>query len=211
MNWLKNLSQKIKDNQAESIKRQEEARLESVKVKCPFCKEQVPANAMRCSHCTADLSSKETRVNIEDQMKTDKKKVITGLIALAVFSIFLIIFIYGMATNMPKSTNQSVTSVQVGQDGFLRSSNDPDGITFLATTPEAFNELIKTIQAKDTVGLLAMAAYGKAFGVTNGSFVKVIDTAFGRRRVRILLGVKPVDQDKIGRSGWVPSEWVKSQ
>lgn len=211
MNWLNNLKQKIENSQTEAIKRQEEARMERIKVKCPFCKAQIPANATRCSHCAADLSSKETQANIESQIKADRKKIITGFVALAIFVIFFIILIASISTNAPKSTNQSVTSVQVGQDGFLRSNGDSDGITFLATTPEAFDELMKTIRAKDTAGLLEMAAYGRAFGVTNGTKVKVIDSAIGRRRVRIMQGVKPIDSDKVGLAGWVPMEWVKSQ
>lgn len=211
MEWLKNLNQKMRETRDNRKKVAEEARLERIKVKCPFCKDLIPSNATKCSHCTADLTGKEAREKIEGQIKQQRKILIIG--TSVVCGIFLIIFISVVASisSNPQQAAKTQSTIGIGDDGVLRSSDDSSGIVFLATTLEALTELTKTIIAKDAVGLLQLSIEGKAFGVGNGSQVKVIDSEVGTRRVRITQGVNPVDQDKIGRSGWVPSEWVKAQ
>jgi|GEM_PF-2268835 len=103
------------------------------------------------------------------------------------------------------------TSLSIGDEGFLKVGDDPNNIVFIATDLDAFDELMKIIRAKDAYGLLELGMQGKAFGVTNGTKVKIIDTAMGKRRVRIIQGVKPIDEDKVGLSGWIPKEWVVPQ
>lgn len=103
----------------------------------------------------------------------------------------------------------SPSSAGPGAEGVVRSSSDSSGIVFIATTPEAFDEMTKALIAQDAYGMLQLAAEGKVFGVTNGTRVKVIDIGFTKKRVRILQGVTPVDQDKVGLAGWVPYEWAK--
>jgi hypothetical protein len=49
---------------------------------------------------------------------------------------------------------------------------------------------------------------GKFFGVSKGSKVLVIDRNTFSRKVRIIEGVKSVDDDKVGQAGWIPFEWV---
>jgi len=103
------------------------------------------------------------------------------------------------------------TSLSIGDEGFLKVGDDPNNIVFIATDLDAFDELMKIIRAKDAYGLLELGMQGRAFGVTNGTKVKIIDTAIGKRRVRIIQGVKPIDEDKVGLSGWIPKEWVVPQ
>lgn len=206
MRWLKNLSQKMKESAEDRRETEEEKKQERIKVKCPLCKEKIPSNALRCSHCAGDLSGKEARENIKKQVKRRRRSIIIGIVVF-VFIFLWIVILFSIGGQQQEQS----TSIRIGDEGFLRSSDNPNQIVFLAVTPDAFDKLIKTILAKDSVGLLELAAEGNAFGVTNGAKVKVIDTAIGRREVRILEGVKPVDQDKIGLSGWVPYEWVKSR
>ncbi len=208
MNWLKNLNQKLTEAREGRKKVAEDSRRERIKVKCPLCKDVIPSNATKCSHCTADLTGKDARENIEGQIKQQKRDLMIGVIL--VCGIFLVIFIgLVVVDSNTQQPTQSPQSVGIGDDGVLRSSDDPSGIVFLATTPDALVELTKTIIAKDAVGLLQLSIEGIAFGVTNGTRIKVIDSEVGTRRVRIIQGVNPVDQDKVGRSGWVPREWVK--
>ncbi|TSC83227.1 MAG: hypothetical protein G01um101419_137 [Parcubacteria group bacterium Gr01-1014_19] len=209
MEWLKNLNQKMRDAREGRKKAAKEARLERIKVKCPFCKDTIPSNATKCSHCTADLTSKDARENIESQIKEKKKILIIGTSIVCGFFLMILVIVIGSISSSPQQSVKTQSVVSIGGEGVLRSSDDPSGTVFLATTPEALNQLTKTIIAKDAVGLLQLAIEGKAFGVTNGTRIKVIDSGVGTRGVRIVQGVNPVDQDKIGRSGWVPYEWVK--
>jgi len=100
--------------------------------------------------------------------------------------------------------------VQIGDDAFLRlpGISDPEQVICLGSTKEEFEQVSKALLAKDTLGLFDLPG---AFCVSNGSRVKVIDSAFGVRRVRITAGVRNVDNDKIGTSGWTAKEWVVKQ
>jgi len=151
---------------------------------------------------------------------TSKQMLYTVVGALLLFIIFLIIG-GGETPPAPKQQaplptptapeQQQKSPLNIGDAAVLRMNNDPTAIVFLATTPEANKELIKVIQANDAVGLLELGAQGKAFGITNGAKIKIIDRSLGLRKVRIVEGIKSVDQDKVGQSGWVPYEWVVAQ
>ena len=182
------------------------------KVKCPFCKAGIPADALKCSHCTADLTEQKSQMEIERQIREIKKR---GIVV-GVISVILVISFFGLIGWISLSTpatpsQQQITKLQIGDEGFLKVGDDPNQVVFLATDLDAFNELLKIIRAKDEYGLLTLGLQGRAFGVTNGTKVKIIDTGLGKRRVRIIQGIKPIDEDKVGLSGWIPKEWVVSQ
>jgi len=135
------------------------------------------------------------------------------------FGIIFIIAIIGIGASSPvgsttsdkKTSTSTADQVQqsahnIGSNGYLRSSTDNDGIACLAVNKDDETALIKVIQAGDVQGLLNLG--DKAFCVTNGSKVLVIDESVGLREVRITEGAKSVDQDKINLTGWVPFEWV---
>lgn len=104
-------------------------------------------------------------------------------------------------------------AISIGDEAYLRlpDNNDPEQVILLAINKDDYDEVLKTLMAKDYVGILDLSNQGKAFGVHNGSKVLVIDTAVGIRKVRIVKGVNPVDEDKVGLAGWVAMEWVKSE
>jgi hypothetical protein len=177
-------------------------------VKCPFCKSKISADALKCPHCTADLTGKEIQSEIEKQILEIKKNTTIAVIFILLIS-FFVLFI--SLTSSPLTSQQQITELKIGDEGFLKVGNDPNQVVFLATDLDTFDKLLKVIQAKDEYALLNFALQGKVFGVTNGTKVKIIDKSFGKRKVRIIQGVKPVDEDKVGLSGWVPVEWVVSQ
>lgn len=87
----------------------------------------------------------------------------------------------------------------------LPDINDPEQVICLGPTKESYDQITKAIMSGDTIGLLEIPG---AFCVSNGSKAKLIDQAFAVRRVRIEEGVRPVDSDKIGLSGWVAKEFI---
>lgn len=98
-------------------------------------------------------------------------------------------------------------SLVVGDDGFLRipGNNDTSQNICLGKTKQDADAITKALAAKDYAGLLDIPG---AFCVGNGSKVKLTEKEFPYRKVRILAGVKEVDSDKVGLSGYVPAEWV---
>jgi len=53
------------------------------KVKCPFCKAGIPADALRCSYCAADLTEHKSQIEIEKQVREIKKRGIAILVSFA--------------------------------------------------------------------------------------------------------------------------------
>lgn len=99
----------------------------------------------------------------------------------------------------------------IGGEGFLRLPNtdDPEQVLFLAPTPKIYNDVSGMFLAKDfSLGAMRELAAKGVFGVSNGSRIRVLDTTFTLTRVRILEGIRPIDSDKVGLSGWLPYEWV---
>ena len=189
--------------------------LEKIKVKCPLCKDLIPANALRCSHCAGDLTEAGVKAKIDEQVvASQKKSKVLGAILL-IFIFWMIISI-SSSDSTPAGSSSSSTpppaptqnTLGTGEQGVLRMGSDPTQIVLLATTESSFDELSKTLMANDTIGVLELGSEGKVFGVTNGTKVLVIDRSFGKRKVRITEGVRAVDTDKVGLSGWVPMEWV---
>lgn len=110
----------------------------------------------------------------------------------------------------PASTPNATNDVKVGQEGYLRlpGNDDQTQVICLGETKEDFNEINKSLVAKDFMGIINNSG---AFCVHNGSKVLVIDKDFPARKVRVLKGTKPVDQDKVGLAGYVNYEWVLAQ
>lgn len=72
----------------------------------------------------------------------------------------------------------------------------------MAVDEDAFRELTKAAVAKDYLGMADLEVRGRIFGVDQGTRVLPIDSGFAKTKVRILEG------KGLGRSGWVPYEFV---
>ncbi|HEY4513067.1 MAG TPA: hypothetical protein VJH06_00955 [Candidatus Paceibacterota bacterium] len=170
--------------------------------KCPHCKTEIDAGATRCPNCQGKM-----------YVWTPGKK-ITAVILL--FLVFIGFVKAGSSTTSspattvspsPTPTTATDTSVKVGDTAFLRLPNttDPTSVICLGSTKEEFGQVGKALLANDFIGLLEIPG---AFCVSNGTKVQVLDQGYGVRRVRILEGVRKVDEDKVLRSGWTAMEWV---
>lgn len=165
------------------------------------------------------------RIEEEEQYRSEireepKKKKSSGCFTVIIF--FIIIIVLGTVisafnqqpkSNIPSNTNSSSTannSLKIGDKGYLRLPNisDPTQVIFLAEDKDSFNQLSKSLIAKDTYGIMELGQKGVVFGVSNGTEIQVIDSDVFIRKVRIIKGVRSVDNDKVGLSGWVPVEWA---
>ncbi len=129
----------------------------------------------------------------------------------AIFLLLLII-IASNTPSAPSSSQQSTNSQElrtIGAEGFLRLPNndDPEQVIFLTPTPELWDEVGKVFLSKDAYGMLELSQKG-VIGISNGTRVLVIDRSFTLTKVRVLKGIRPVDEDKIGLAGWTAKEWV---
>lgn len=77
------------------------------------------------------------------------------------------------------------------------------GTVLVAADEAAYKRFLTLAVADDTLGIADMVMQGQAFLVPNGTKVKVIDSGFARREVRILEG------EHFGRSGWVAYEFLR--
>jgi len=136
----------------------------------------------------------------------------------------LLMFFYGlgkMAMELPNSSTEAPqtateapkaapTAMELGDEGYLRLSNtsDPSQVIILTESKESYDQVTKAYLANDIQGLLEIPG---AFGVSNGTKVKLIDSGFAVRRVRIVSGVRDIDVDKVGRTGWVAKEFLTAE
>lgn len=113
-------------------------------------------------------------------------------------------------TTSKTATPSSDTSPSVGDNAYLRlpDNNDPNNKIALGMTAEDAGLITKALIAQDFMGIYELTSQGKAFAISNGSKVLIIDSSVGLRKVRIVSGVQSIDNDKVGMAGWVPMEWV---
>src|SRR3989338_11123437 len=109
---------------------------ENIKIKCPFCKDKIPSNATRCSHCTADLSGKEAQDNIEKQLKRRKKNIIVGLSFFG-FLIFLVVIV-AVANPSNDTPSKEKMAVKINTT-FAKNKNDPYSVVLVVENKNSFN------------------------------------------------------------------------
>jgi hypothetical protein len=90
--------------------------------------------------------------------------------------------------------------VNIGDKGTLQPGR-AEGI--VAIDEAAYNSISNAGASGDTMGIMELMLQQRAFVVSAGTSILIIDYAYGRRKVRILSG------QMIGRSGWVPKEWIQ--
>lgn len=106
-----------------------------------------------------------------------------------------------------KPAAEKVSSfVTIGETGYLRLPNtkDPEQMICLGPTKESYRQIMRAISAKDILGIIEVGG----FCVGNGAKVQVIDVSFSMDKVRILEGVREIDQNVLLKSGWVDAEFV---
>lgn len=176
---------------------------ERIKIKCPLCKSKVPSNALKCAKCAGDLNTEEAQKNIQSQLHKQRKlKMATAII----FSFLIIIIIASSGEeDAPTQQVETLSILTIGDDGILNNQEEKtncEGNTILGTSKETYDEFSKAQVADDKLDYLQMLGDGKIFLIPNCTKVKVIDSSFTLKKVRILEG------EHLGVSGWMPFEFV---
>jgi len=166
--------------------------------KCQFCAEEVQDDAIVCKHCGKELNKQAVR---KQEYKWTVGKISCAVILIPIILGFVITLARGCSGSDTTTPNNAQPSVGVGQEGFLRTS-DVGGDVYVATTESAFDEFVKAAVIKDTIGMAQMVLNGRAFGVPYNTKILVTESAFTKKKVRILEG------KQLGKIGWVPFEFV---
>lgn len=135
-------------------------------------------------------------------LTSDQKKLGWMMLAVLGFVVVAIIVVSGRGAGAesPKA-KAAPTRVPVGTEAYVYVA-DIEAVT-LAVDQQAHDALDKAMQANDTIGYAGLSVAGRIYRVDIGTKVLVIDHNFGGlSQVRVLNG------PRIGRSGWLPFEWV---
>ena len=135
--------------------------------------------------------------------KQPKWRVSVGVLFLGVLIIAWIASISKAPRSAEELARPAPVAIQrksVGIEGHLSGGGERIPV---AVDETAFNEWIKTRTANDKMGQVELLTSGRVFSVPTNTRVLVIDIGFVKSKVRILEG------ESIGRSGWVPFEWVQ--
>lgn len=156
---------------------------------CHYCKEQVPNDAIKCSHCQSDLRSWLRKHPI------------------ASFFIFMVFIgpIVGEFRDEPTSTQvkQASSFLKRGETGYITSpSTGADKDVLVATNEKAFDQMGKLIAVNDIDGLTQMVLAKEIFYVSNRTPILVIGGTMFAEEVRITGG------DYKGQAVWIPNEWA---
>ena len=142
------------------------------------------------------------------KVKADsRKKVLKGFGLLT--AIFVVMALFAAPSDQAPSNSASVLATQlaVGQSGYVFIPSSPSDVIVAGTTKDTFDQFMKLVLAKDTVGVAKMVQDGDAYALDPNTQVKIIDAVYsseGVYQVRILSG------QYYSQSAWVSGEFISS-
>ncbi|MFC1656081.1 hypothetical protein ACFL3C_04370 [Patescibacteria group bacterium] len=160
-----------------------------MKKTCKQCHGEIPEKAKKCKHCGSKIPP------------STKQMIITAIVIVIIVGYFVGQAGNKTSTNSNSYTSKSSTTVSIGDEAKLVSSGS--GAILVAIDQEAFDDLLDISVANDEMGLAELMLADRVFSVPTGIKVKVIDTDWFSKEVRILEGAY------VGESGWVPMEFVQ--
>ena len=167
--------------------------LDSDRKQCPKCKEWIAKGATKCPHCR---SAQPPPVGI----------VILVLVIFLGGSIWLFrscSSALDSALDFKTSDDTTTPVVSVG-DVVKLVWKDNESVSILGAVDEtAYDEIDEAVAAKDQIGQRNLLLTGRVLLIESGTRARILDTGFGKRKVRIL------DGSYLGRTVWVPTETAR--
>ena len=152
---------------------------------CPFCKEQVPLSATKCSHCQSDLRNWIRRHPITS-------------VALFIFvGIPVLGGIFGGSSSSSTPTAPKEAMIIPGQTVFIKE------FTHGAISKEVYSRALQLEQVNDTVGVQQLYSADLIFELAKGTVVKVIDSDNNGTFGQVIYQVRALDGKNSGKAGWV--------
>lgn len=141
---------------------------------CPDCGSPLSNSARSCPHCGKPITSPITM----------GCAIIAGFLLL----LYIISSITTNTTPTPTTTNTTpaVLGKSIGDEARLFMKDQRDIVIGLEEND--WEECVTLLQAKDFNGIALMVLSGRAIMVSSGTRVKIIDSSWGKRRIRILEG-----------------------
>jgi len=124
-----------------------EKELEKIKVKCPLCKDIIPANAIRCSHCAGDLGEISIKTKIYEQATVIQKR---G----RVVGITIIVLIVATAAGVYSTDGNKQTSSTYGNIPNEKDDRDPEPIITDKDKEVAQKKLNNILDLSEKAGLV---------------------------------------------------------
>ncbi len=122
---------------------------------------------------------------------------------LAPFLLVVLLHLWSTIFGPAPSNNNRPSSSTVSGTGDVAVLNNGAGISLVATTSSAFDELNRAAAKGDKEYLGELLQAGKVIPVESGTKVRILEVHFASRKIRVIEG------PKTGVEGYVPYEFIK--
>lgn len=163
---------------------------------CSGCGAPTAVGANFCGKCGRTL--------VAPSPPARRRLPVSARVAIAVGVTLVLFLLVGKACGGPSDSDSSSGSeareLDAGAPGYI--STGTKGV-IVGTTRDNFGEITEAQRINDTLGLANLALAGRAFLLDDGAKVLVLG-----RSLDGLYQIRSLEGPTIGRSGWVPKEWV---
>jgi len=145
-----------------------------IKIKCPFCKAQIPSDALRCSHCSADLSDVKAQQEIKKQVSQKKKVSIAVTVIFIILAVLLIRSCVSSPDTTSKMPSDKSSTGQVSDEPSPRQESEQEVLellSFRCYTEYSYFHIVGEVKNISNKSLEDVVAVGKAY-TKDGKFVK---------------------------------------
>ena len=159
---------------------------------CPSCRTVAEDSVRFCPGCGYQFAS-DQRANLRPPVSFNSAH-LGVILTTIVMVIGVLIGAAWLAEPSPSRDNSGATRsssyIGIGETGRLPTG----GPVLIATSKEALDDIVRAVTAKDNHGIAEVIMAGRAFAVDPGTSVRVIDSSFLKKRVRVLSGQQPAAQ-----------------
>jgi hypothetical protein len=174
---------------------------------CPNCYAANPAASAFCSICGSKINTESNSATFIEKHKPATSSIsLIRMLGIFVF-ICVVAWVFHWVANgglYKSNISESDASSETTEPGTERLLNARElAIVYLGTSKEALMEFVKTVQAKDEIGLQQLILSRRLFTVQKNTRALILESNYPFLKVRVLEG------PHITEAGWIDSTWVK--